>query len=242
MLHRAPYGETSQVVEVLSPQHGHCSLLARGAHRPTSRFYCVLDLFDTLELEWSERRESDLGLLVRGDRRALRRGVPRDLAAYRAGLAALDSVRTAARPGREERALYALTTELLDALDRAPRLADLVLAAFDLRFLDLLGLSPALAHCARCGRSAPTPGAPRAAFSPAVGGRLCSACAREARADGARVGHLALHGVHAATRPEAARTRAQHLDDGLDLGLVVDAGGVEDPLVGEAAPPSSVVC
>ena len=101
LLHRAPYGETSLVVEVLSPQDGVRSVLARGAFRPTSRFYAVLDWFDTLELDWRERRGSDLALLDSGDRCVLRRRVATNLAAYRAAHAALDSIRSAARAGRK---------------------------------------------------------------------------------------------------------------------------------------------
>ncbi|MEO0651310.1 MAG: DNA repair protein RecO [Planctomycetota bacterium] len=200
LLRRSHYGETSLVAEVLSPEYGLCSILARGAYRPTSRFFCVLDLFDTLELEWNERPESELALLVRGDRRRLRRAVSSDLAAYRAALAGLDSAQAVARRGREERALYRLLEEFLDALQATPERADLELAAFDLRFLDQLGLAPALAHCARCGRDAPAPdqATVRSAFSAEAGGRLCRACAAEAREEGARVGSLATRTLIAA--------------------------------------------
>lgn len=69
------------------------------------------------------------------------------------------------------------------------------LAAFELRLLDSLGLSPSLLACASCGAPAPpvvdagTP-APRAAFSAHAGGRLCAKHANEAHADGIRVGTL----------------------------------------------------
>jgi DNA repair protein RecO (recombination protein O) len=192
LLHRAPYGETSLVVEVLSPQDGVRSVLARGAFRPTSRFYAVLDWFDTLELDWRERRGSDLALLDSGDRCVLRRRVATNLAAYRAAHAALDSIRSAARAGRDDGDLFALAERLLDALDVEDTAADLELVAFDLRFLDHLGLSPALEHCATCGREAPTAsdGPARSAFSAECGGRLCRACAVRARDEGARVGLL----------------------------------------------------
>ncbi len=198
LLHRAPYGETSLVVEVLSPRFGPCSLLARGAYRPTSRFFAVLDLFDTLDLEWQERRGSELGLLRAGDREVLRTPISRDLAAYRAGLAALDSLRLAARPGRGEPELFALAERLFDSLARDPSAADLELAAFDLAFLEHLGLSPALGSCASCGRQAPASGPASTAFSAMLGGRLCRACAERARGEGARVGMLGAETLGAA--------------------------------------------
>jgi DNA repair protein RecO (recombination protein O) len=177
------------VVSVLSPEHGVLALLARGAYRPTSRYFAVLDLFCDLELEWRPRRSSDLGLLVAGARGRSRSRLTSDLEAYRAALAGLEAARLAARPGRPEPELFALTAGLLDALDRRPWLADVELAAFDLGYLGALGLEPALAHCASCGRPAPRPGTPqRSAFSAARGGRLCRPCALAAKAEGARVG------------------------------------------------------
>ncbi|QDU68515.1 DNA repair protein RecO [Engelhardtia mirabilis] len=192
LLKRSPYGETSLVVQVLTRDHGLVSLLARGAYRPTSRFFAVLDLFDTLELEWRPRRSSDLALLVSGDRRVLRRSIPRDLEAYRAGLAALEAGQFGGRAGARDHELYDLLESTLDRLDAAPVRADLELIVFDLRFLASQGLAPALEACAACGRPAPVPHDPRekTAFSAERGGRLCRHCALAARAEGARVGLL----------------------------------------------------
>ena len=192
LLKRSPYGETSLVVQVLTREHGLVSMLARGAYRPTSRFFAVLDLFDTLELEWRPRRTSDLALLVSGDRRILRRQIPRDLEAYRAALAALEAGLFAARPGVADHELFDLLESTLDRLDAAPRGADLELIVFDLRFLASQGLAPALEACASCGRPAPVPHDPheKTAFSAERGGRLCRPCALAARAEGARVGLL----------------------------------------------------
>ena len=63
MLRRTPFGETSLVVHVLTPNHGRVELMAKGAHRPRSRFFGVLDWFDTLELSWVRRGDSELGTL-----------------------------------------------------------------------------------------------------------------------------------------------------------------------------------
>ena len=67
LLRRFPYSESSLVTRVFTRQHGKIGLLARGAHRPKSRFYCVLDHFDTLELTWKEQRGRELQELREGD-------------------------------------------------------------------------------------------------------------------------------------------------------------------------------
>jgi DNA repair protein RecO (recombination protein O) len=50
VLRRTPYGESSLVVQLLTEHEGRVHVLAKGAYRPTSRYFAVLDLFDTLEL------------------------------------------------------------------------------------------------------------------------------------------------------------------------------------------------
>ena len=192
MLRRVRYGETSLVADVLTAEHGRITLLARGAYRATSRFYCVLDWFHRLELTWQDRPGESLALLDRGDVDRSRRAIPRDLSRYRAAHSALELAERISRPGDPGLDLFQRTDALLEALeDPKTRPADL-LARFDLGLLAELGLAPALDSCARCGRRAPAPGAGPAgsAFSASAGGRLCPACAPEVRAEGQRVGSL----------------------------------------------------
>ncbi len=190
LLRRTPYGESSLVVHLLTPSRGRVHLLAKGAYRPTSGFFAVLDLFDTLELEWSERPTTDLGLLraARIDRR--RRRVTEDLEAYRSALAALELCDLAARSGPGQGSLFPLLEGTLDALDRRSWPLDALLIVYELRFLADLGLAPALERCAACGGAAPPVRRGRAAFSAGAGGRLCGTHADEARAAGRRVGTL----------------------------------------------------
>ena len=56
ILRRFAFGESSLVLQVLTRELGRVHLIAKGAYRPTSRYYAALDLFDTLDLDWSEQR------------------------------------------------------------------------------------------------------------------------------------------------------------------------------------------
>ncbi len=185
VLRRFRYGESSLVVHLLTSAHGRVSLLAKGAYRPKSAYCGVLDLFDTLDLTWRARRGADLGLLAAGAIESRRRRVSSNLERYRAGLAMLELAGLGAREQHEERDLFALTEAGLDALHAAEVEPELCCAVFDLRFLRLQGVAPALRRCAMCGTDLPS-GAGSVPFSIALGGRLCEACAREARSDDAR--------------------------------------------------------
>jgi len=196
VLRRFPYGESSLVVQVLTRHHGRLSLLAKGAYRPRSGYCGVLDLFDTLLLGWRMQRLSDLGLVTRGSITTRRRGIVSDLGLYRAGLAVLELAGIGAREGEPDVALYELTEGVLDVLAAGKTEADLVVAAFDLRFLATMGLTPALVSCASCGRNlskrgrnSPSDGG-TAPFSNGAGGRLCPPCAEDARSHGRRVDAL----------------------------------------------------
>ena len=192
ILRRFRYGESSLVLQVLARKRGRVHLIARGAYRPKSRYYAALDLFDTLELEWSETRGGELQNLREAaivDRRAR---IAQDLSCFRAATTALELVSLAARANQEGQRLFDLLAGCLDGLALRPepgRVAVLA-AAFELGLLEELGLMPALAGCAACGAEAPPDGRGRCPFSAGAGGRLCASCAEEARGSGRRVGTM----------------------------------------------------
>ncbi|MDP6939451.1 MAG: DNA repair protein RecO [Planctomycetota bacterium] len=201
ILKRTPFGESSLVIQVITASGARVHVLARGAYRPRSRFYCVLDLFDTLELEWSERTGASLGLLRKGTLARRRSELTRDLDRYQAGLTVLELCRAAARQEKSDRGLYLATEAALEGLQDPSNSSHAVLVVFQLAFLHNLGLAPALEACAQCAGPAPALDEERVPFSAGAGGRLCTPHAREAQASGRRVG----------TIPESVLECAEHL-------------------------------
>lgn len=219
LLRRTAFGESSLVVQVLTRRHGRVHLLAKGAYRPTSRYFAVLDLFDTLELEWSRQRGSELGLLRQGSIARRSRRVTTELTTYRAALSLLELAEIASRPGQADATLFELLEGGLVALESAAPPPDLVSVVFELGFLQNLGLAPALLVCAACGGPAPAGRDERVAFSAGAGGRLCRAHAEEARASGRRVGTLPLAVLEAAEALSRSTPRSPRPTD-LDPHLI----------------------
>lgn len=188
VLRRFRYGESSLVAHLLTPGHGRVAVLAKGAYRLKSGFCGVLDLFDTLEVSWKPQ-SSELALLRSGSIVRRRRTLPLALERYRCGLAVLEVAGLGARAGAAEPALFARTEAALDGLAAGVVHPLLVRAAFDLAFLELAGLAPALERCAACGGPAPRPPGRVASvpFSIASGGRLCARCASAAQASGRKI-------------------------------------------------------
>jgi DNA repair protein RecO (recombination protein O) len=194
ILKRYPFSESSLVVHAGTREHGRVHLMAKGAYRATARYYAVLDLLDTLEIEWDESPRRDLANLRAASIQVRRRRISAETGRWTAACSLLELADLAFRPGHADAELYDLLESHLDHLDEPSNAPDWVLVAFELGFLARLGLSPALENCASCGREAPPArGQPlRGAFSAGAGGRLCPPCADEARASGRRVGTLPL--------------------------------------------------
>ena len=225
LLRRFAYGESSLVLHALTREHGRVHLLAKGAYRPSSRFYAALDLFDTLELSWAHSPARELQVLQEGSIGVRRHRIALDLERYRAALTVLELAGIGALEGHAAPELFDSAAEALDAL--AGQGGGAALVEFELRFLQNLGLAPALSACASCGGAAPPlesgdDGAPRAAFSAGSGGRLCRACAAQARALGRRVGTLPVHVMDSA-RALLERRVGEVPVDAAELELVRDA-------------------
>ncbi|MGI9272914.1 MAG: DNA repair protein RecO [Woeseiaceae bacterium] len=62
ILHHRPFRDTSQILDVLSREHGKIALVARGSRGPKSRLRGVLRPFMPLSMSWVQR--SDLGTLT----------------------------------------------------------------------------------------------------------------------------------------------------------------------------------
>ena len=192
ILRRFRFGESSLVVHVATRSHGRVHLLAKGAYRPTARFYAALDLFDTLEMDWQESPGRELGTLQAAAIAVRRHRIAFDLGRYRAALTVLELADVGMQEGAVNAELFALAGRALDRLLAAGP-AERALVEFELAFLHNLGLAPALTDCASCAGPAPADGprgSRRVAFSSQCGGRLCAECAAEARSIGRRVGTL----------------------------------------------------
>ena len=55
ILHAIPYRETSQILDVLTQDHGRVALVANGSRRPKSRWKSTLRPFQPFRMSWSGR-------------------------------------------------------------------------------------------------------------------------------------------------------------------------------------------
>ncbi len=172
LLRSVAYGESDRIVTLLTDAHGKVSLIARSARASKKRFGGgALEAFGMIDVEMS-LGAGEVGRLASA---RLVRGFPRLLGSLdrmkQAG-SGLELVRELV-PQREPDPRFVPTVarffERLEEESAGPE----VRIAFELRFLALVGLSPRLDACGRCGRSAEE----RAGlFDAGIGALVCRAC------------------------------------------------------------------
>ena len=178
-LRRTPFGESSQIAEFLTADHGRVSLILKGVHRDRSRLGGSVDLLDHCRITWFARRGS----------RSLQPLRERAVLSHHAGLRSredllgagfwlLELLRTLAPEGQPMPQLFAHALRFVQALDARPPRAALPALLFALEggFLRMTGFEPVLDRCVSCDRR---PAGHRALrCDPARGGIVCAACRR----------------------------------------------------------------
>ncbi|MBL8899743.1 MAG: DNA repair protein RecO [Planctomycetes bacterium] len=183
VLHSSEWSETSRVVQLLLPTAGRCTVLARGVERASSPWRGVFDLLCLVEVELEAEEGRELHALRRA---RLVEHYPRlrtELARWYRALYAAELVEAATPPGQPAPELFAAFCDALARWCDPHADPDEELIAFEWRYLEALGLSPALTACATCGRSVDPARAQTALFHPSAGGVQCSACRSQARLD-----------------------------------------------------------
>lgn len=177
VLRKFEYGETSQVLHLLTRDRGRVHALAKGSLKPRSTFLGPLDVLERGEARIYPRRDG-LSILGGFEREGAFRGVRKDLARLEAAFAALEVLAGASREDHADPGLFNLGVGFLGSLeDCPPARVPLALLRFDLRALGAMGLAPVLDRCVACASGLEGDRPP--VLSPARGGVLCWSCREE---------------------------------------------------------------
>lgn len=163
-----PFGEADRVVVLLSPNNGKLRTVAKGVRRTKSRFGGRLEPFSHVDLVLYEGRNLDtitqVSMIEPFHR--LRGDLDRVVAA-----ATMVEVADAVAQEQESAVrLFLLLQRGLRTLDRTELHSDLV-TSYLLKAAEVVGVAPALEHCAGCGRTDDL-----SRFSFHAGGVLCERC------------------------------------------------------------------
>ncbi len=174
ILQTFPYGETSRILRLLSPELGLRSVIARGAQRPRSRFGGVLEPFTEGEAHFHLREGRDLHTLSGFDLIRSRQSLGRNLTSFAAAsLLAELVIRSGTEEPQEE--LFAVFLDGLERLAGVPATAasgEALATVWEL--VSHLGYLPELGACVGCGRALDPQESSR--FDVDAGGAACMQC------------------------------------------------------------------
>ena len=141
VLHRRPFRDSSQILDIITRDYGKIAVVARGSRGSKSRLAGVLRPFLPLRVSWVSK--SELGTLTGAEVAGKPAGMAGDamLSAYYVSELLLHFLHRH-DPQPE---IYALYAEAIDALARTDNVAA-SLRSFELEFLSLLGYAVNLDH------------------------------------------------------------------------------------------------
>jgi DNA repair protein RecO (recombination protein O) len=173
VLHVFPYGDTSKILRLLSPDHGLRSVIAKGARRPKSRYGGVLEPFTEGEALFFLREGRDLHTLSGFSLLRSRQGIGRHLAAFAgASLIAELALHSATEEPHPE--LFDFLSVTFDTLAFEPHPHAATPLAAVWAIVALLGFRPQLESCVHCGRRFDEDEVTR--FDVEAGGSVCRGC------------------------------------------------------------------
>ena len=171
-----PFGETSQVVHVATPDHGMVAALVKGAHRPGPEFQGGIALATAGRADLVRRPRAELEILRRFRIAEDLRGLRRDLERFYGACHVLALLRAWMKPYLPAPALFRAALTAMRALASAPpERVGAWTAWFEARALAATGHRPQLDGCAVCGAALPERG--RVLFAGEAGGLVHDRCA-----------------------------------------------------------------
>jgi DNA repair protein RecO (recombination protein O) len=171
-------GETSKLLTLFTDGFGKIAAVAKGARRPKSRFGASLDLFAHSSVVFYKRRSGDLHLMSESSLIRAFYGLGEDVRRLGFASAAVELVDRMVMRGEKIPDLFPLLLGGLQALEKGDCLS-LLLSAFMLKIMAILGYRPQLFVCIGCGR--PVEGGV-SGFSASRGGAVCQDCGRKGMA------------------------------------------------------------
>ena len=162
------FGEADKIVILLSPNRGKLRTVAKGVRKTKSRFGGRLETLNHVDLVLYEGRNLDM--ITQASIIEVFPTLRDDLDRVVAAGTMIEIADVVAQEGEPARRLFLLLQRGLRALDGPDAHPDLV-TVYLLKAAEIVGVAPALSHCAGCGVKE---GLTR--FSFAAGGVLCDRC------------------------------------------------------------------
>ena len=150
LLRRISYGDNDLIVTLFTPEAGKLTVIAKSAKKSRKRFPGILELFSLLTVVYSQRQRSKMPLLNEAVLKDAFIHIRADILKTAYAGYWVELINFWLPECRQEPQLYRLLKETLSALDQS-RLSTAVLSIyFQMKFLNIAGLTPNLDTCCLC--------------------------------------------------------------------------------------------
>ncbi len=177
------YSDTSKILRCLTRDYGLCSVIAKGARRPKSRFGGLVEPFSDGVATFYLKEGRDLHTLSSFELSRERQALGRDLVRF-AGAGLLTELVLRFAPAAQDLRLFHRLRQGLDRLLAAPGDSLALVLQEAWAMIGALGFHPSVDRCHACarplGRSEP------GTFDPAAGGIRCRRCRRPGSGEAGR--------------------------------------------------------
>jgi DNA repair protein RecO (recombination protein O) len=172
------YSETSKILRLLTRDQGLCSVIAKGARRPKSRYGGLLEPFTDGIATFYTKEGRELHTLSGFELLRERQSLGRELLRF-AGAGLLTEIVLRVAPSARDPELFAQLGHGLDRL--VEDVGEIEVAIFEetWKLIERLGFAPHIQYCSVCGES---PAASQGVhFDLLGGGIVCGGCRHEAK-------------------------------------------------------------
>ena len=167
------YAESDKIVQLFTAQLGRVKAIVKGARKPKSKLASAIDLFTESSFSLHKRAKSELYLLAQAKVVDAHPDLKADFHTITA-LQVLAELLTQFLPDSEPHTdVYLLLKQTLGALTGPKGDRELILTAFSVKLLELLGYPFEIGQCVECGASLQRQSA---GLVPHRGGALCKDC------------------------------------------------------------------
>jgi DNA repair protein RecO (recombination protein O) len=174
VLRNRPLGEADRLITCFTLELGKVAGVAKGAGKLRSRFGSSLQPLSLIRLMLFGKENRSLYRIDHTDILTSFQSIRDDWEKLRPALYAVDLIDALVAESDSQPRVFALLGHLLKGvMEGEPSQSQLLLRMFEVRLLRLIGYQPLLDACVVCQRPATEAGA----FSPGLGGSLCTTCA-----------------------------------------------------------------
>lgn len=166
-----PFQETSRIVRLFTREMGKVAVIAKGARRLKSQFRGYLEPLNLLDIIYYHKDSREVQTLSKVELRQAYLQHTTELSETLYALVLVEAVDRFIRDHHQDAAVFDLSVEVLEYMDRERQLLPEALIYFLLRLTDLLGYAVSMEQCAICNR-----GLTAAIYNQANGHLLCEDC------------------------------------------------------------------